>query len=80
MSPLIDDDRRSRATVFNMDVGENVRAWREYRLITQKELADEADMSASQLARVEAGERSLTLRQALKLCELLEINIDALAG
>jgi transcriptional regulator with XRE-family HTH domain len=76
--PTIDDHRQTRTLEFNLKLGENLRYWRTNAGVTQSWLAELADMSSSQLARVEAGERSITLKQAIVICQLLEIAVEDL--
>lgn len=68
------------ARTFDWKVGVNLRYWREHREISQAELAEVANMSDSQICRVEAGERSLTLQQAIAICRTLDIRLDALSA
>jgi transcriptional regulator with XRE-family HTH domain len=76
--PALDRERRNRQADFDDIVGDNLRIWREHLQISQADLAEAADMSQSQLCRVEKGERTLTLRQALAIKEALEISVDDL--
>ncbi len=77
--PALDKARRKRNNSFNDIIGYTIREWREEQEISQTELARLADMSQAQLCRVEAGERSLTLRQAVSICDALDIPIEDLA-
>lgn len=78
--PVLDRSRKLRIAQFDSIVGFNVRRWREGQRISQAKLAAEADMSQSQLARIEQGERSLSLKQALVICDSLDIDIDTLTA
>jgi transcriptional regulator with XRE-family HTH domain len=49
-----------------------LRAWREFRRMTQEELAAKADTTASQISMLESGERGLTHKWALKLAPILK--------
>lgn len=73
--PTISEDRQDRTIEFNTKLGENLKYWRIQAGVTQAWLAELADMSSSQLARIEAGERSVTLKQALVICHLLGIEV-----
>lgn len=48
--------------------------------MSQTWVAELADMSTSQLSRLEAGERTMTLQQGLTLCRVLQISIAELTG
>lgn len=51
-----------------------LRAWREFRRMTQEELAAKADTTASQISMLESGERGLTHKWARILAPLLKTN------
>lgn len=51
-----------------------LKAWREFRRMTQEELAAKADTTASQISMLESGERGLTHKWALKLAPILKTN------
>ena len=51
-----------------------LRAWREFRRMTQEELAAKADTTASQISMLESGERGLTHKWARRLAPLLRTN------
>jgi transcriptional regulator with XRE-family HTH domain len=61
---------------FNWIVGVNIRHFREERDVLQKDLAKAAGMDQSVLNRVEAGERSLKLREALCIAKHLRISVE----
>lgn len=52
----------------------HLRAWREFRQMTQEELAAKANTTASQISMLESGERGLTHKWALKLAPILKTN------
>jgi transcriptional regulator with XRE-family HTH domain len=52
----------------------HLKAWREFRRMTQEELAAAAKTSASQISMLESGERGLTHKWALKLAPILKTN------
>ena len=52
----------------------HLKAWREFRRMTQEELAAKAKTSASQISMLESGERGLTHKWALKLAPILKTN------
>lgn len=51
-----------------------LKAWREFRRMTQEELAAKAETTASQISMLESGERGLTHKWALKLAAILKTN------
>jgi transcriptional regulator with XRE-family HTH domain len=51
----------------------NVRAERSRRRWTQAELAEKLGWSASKVSALEAGQRRITIDQAIDLCRALEI-------
>ena len=58
-----------------MHPGERLRARREKKKLTQKELAIRTAVSESYISRLEAGERSLRAFEiGLRLCEELGLN------
>lgn len=76
--PTVAEDRQQRIQEFNLRVGRNVRGWREHQGMAQGWLAELADMSQSQLSRIEAGERSITFKQALLIKAILEVAYEDL--
>jgi len=62
-----------------MHPGERLKARREKKRLTQKELADRAEVSESYISRLEAGERSLSaVERVLRLCRELGLRIEDL--
>ena len=60
------------AGVTKERIPNQLRAWREFRRMTQEELAAKADTTASQISMLESGERGLTHKWALKLAPILK--------
>lgn len=56
-----------------------VRVWREYRGLSVKELAHQADISASYLSQIEGGSRAGSLLTMKALAQALNLDIDDLA-
>ena len=54
-------------------IGKKLRHWRETRGMSQKRLADLANMSQPEIARFETGERKISVDHAIKLAPLLGI-------
>ncbi len=63
---------------FCQAVGDAVRRARQERGWTQLELANASGLSSNYLARLERGEVSASLFVAQRICEALEIDLDAL--
>ena len=55
-----------------------VRVWREYRKLSVKELADQANISASYLSQIEGGSRSGSLPTMKALAQALDLNLTDL--
>jgi len=51
----------------------HLRAWREYRKLTQQELAEAADTTQHQIAYLESGERALSAKWLRRLAPALRI-------
>jgi len=59
--------------------GENpVRVWREYRGLTQQELATQAEISTAYLSQLERGKRTGTPRVLAAIARALAIDVDDL--
>jgi DNA-binding XRE family transcriptional regulator len=59
--------------------GENpVKAWREYRSLSQKHLADMADISIPFLSQIESGKRKASTKIMARLAKALRVLIDDL--
>lgn len=56
-----------------------VRVWREYRGLSVKELAHQANISASYLSQIEGGSRAGSLLTMKALAQALNLDIDDLA-
>lgn len=50
----------------------NLRQIREFRGLTQQELADKTGLAASQISNFECGERTPSLKNLVKLCLALD--------
>lgn len=72
-------------TVTMADAGDknggpnHLKAWREYRELTQAELAEAVGTNANMIGYLEAGERSLSLKWLRKLAPALDTNVGMLA-
>lgn len=56
-----------------------VRVWREYRKLSVKELARQANISASYLSQIEGGSRAGSLPTMKALAQALQLNLADLA-
>ena len=63
-----------------MAYGERIRQYRELRKLTQDDLARQADIPSTSISRIEHGLRKVTLEEAVRLAEVLQIDLTALAG
>lgn len=78
--PAIDQRRMVRRNEFDVVVGVNIRRLREQMGMSQAQLGQVADMSSSQISRLEKGERTLDLWQALKLTTIFNCQIGHLTA
>jgi transcriptional regulator with XRE-family HTH domain len=60
--------------------GEFVRCGRLLLNLTQEEVATKAGVNQGYLSRVESGEREPTVSVALKLCDVLDLDINDFAS
>ena len=59
--------------------GENpVRVWRQYRNLTQQEVAAKAGISTAYLSQLETGKRAGTLRVLSAIARVLDVDVDDL--
>jgi DNA-binding XRE family transcriptional regulator len=56
-----------------------IKAYRNYRQLTQQELADRIGKSKPYIAKLEAGERTGTIDVLARIAEVLEVDLDQLA-
>jgi DNA-binding XRE family transcriptional regulator len=55
-----------------------IRVWREYRNLTQAQLAEQAGVKQSYIAMLEAGERQGTVDVLVKIARVLKVDVDDL--
>ena len=55
-----------------------IRAWREYRNLTQAQLAEQTGVKQSYIAMLEAGERQGTVDVLVKIARVLKVDVDDL--
>ena len=63
-----------------MSIGEQIKAMRKIRGLTQKELAEKIGLNKTTYARYENGERRIPLKTAIRLAEFYHISLDYMAG
>lgn len=63
-----------------MSTGENLKRIREYRGMTQKELAERIGVSRASVNLWEVGKLSMTLYSAALVADALDVSLDVLAG
>jgi DNA-binding XRE family transcriptional regulator len=65
--------------VFTLADGENpFKVWREYRNLTQSQLAERAGISVPYLSQIEAGKRKPSIRVLVAIASVLGIDSDDL--
>ena len=55
-----------------------IRVWREYRNLTQAQLAEQTGVKQSYIAMLEAGERQGTVDVLVKIARVLKVDVDDL--
>ena len=74
-------ERVPAAVVSRLAAGENpVRVWREHRGMTQRALADAANLSAPMMNEIEAGKKDGSIRTLLALARALRVDLDDLVA
>jgi DNA-binding XRE family transcriptional regulator len=64
---------------YTLAEGENpVKVWREYRQLTQQQLAELVGMSVPYLSQIESGKRNASTRILVALSKALRITVDDL--
>jgi DNA-binding XRE family transcriptional regulator len=65
--------------VYALADGENpVKVWREYRKLTQEQLAGTAKISAPYLSQIETGKRKASTKVLVAIAGALQVNVDDL--
>ncbi len=65
--------------IFAIQDGKNpIKAWREYRSLSQQELADMADISVPYLSQLETGRRKGSLEVLTEIAKALKVSLDNL--
>jgi DNA-binding XRE family transcriptional regulator len=61
--------------------GENpVKVWREYRRLTQGQLAEQTGVTVSHISQIESGKRECSVKLLRSLARVLEVDADLLIG
>lgn len=72
--PVLDAERQERAKQFNSVVGSNIDTLRAKHGASMAWLAEQADVSVSQLSRVVKGQRELSFRQGVLIARALGVS------
>ena len=60
-------------------LGRNIRRWRQFRGLTQQELAAQVGLGKDTISRVElAKQRNIGSKHLISICELLDVTIEEL--
>ncbi|RKP57655.1 helix-turn-helix domain-containing protein [Pararobbsia silviterrae] len=75
-----DDGTRIPAAVLNaeLDGAHPIRAWREYRKLTQDALSDASGISKAYLSQIEGGKRTGTAKIYTAIAKALDVSVDVL--
>ena len=60
-------------TLDRVKIGDNLKRWREYRLMTQKELADAAELGVASVVRIENNHTEPRFSTIKKLANALDL-------
>ena len=64
---------------YTLIEGKNpIKAWREYRHLSQKQLADSAGISIPFLSQIESGKRKASISIMVRLAKALQVRVDDL--
>jgi DNA-binding XRE family transcriptional regulator len=66
----------SEVTYAILDGEHPIRVWREYRGMTQRELAEAAGISVAYVSQIEAGKRKGSTEVLVKLSHALHVSLD----
>ncbi|MGZ4097536.1 MAG: helix-turn-helix domain-containing protein [Bacteroidia bacterium] len=59
-----------------MNIGDNIKKFRELKNITREKMAADLDMSVSNYSKIERGETDLTISRIQQIAQILEIDIS----
>jgi transcriptional regulator with XRE-family HTH domain len=77
---MLDDERNTVNVEFDVIVGDNIRRLRLKRGLSQASLAERANIDVTRLSRVENGQRRLSFREAMAICDTLHVRPTRLAS
>jgi DNA-binding XRE family transcriptional regulator len=66
----------SEVTFAILDGANPIKVWREYRQLTQRQLAEQAGISTAYLSQIESGQRKGTTEVLSKLATELDLSLD----
>jgi Helix-turn-helix. len=76
---LTDDELIPSDVVYRLVEGENkIKVWREYRQMTQVELAEQCGMVQTVIAKMEGGKRTGSITALKKIADALQLDLDDL--
>jgi DNA-binding XRE family transcriptional regulator len=76
-----EDEIIPSALVYAILDGKNpIKVWREYRGLTQQQLADKAKISKPYLSQIETGKRTGTTEILSTIAKALDVSLDEVAG
>lgn len=76
---LNDDELIPSDVMHRLLRGENkIKVWREYRQMTQAELAEQSHMAQATIAQMEGGKRTGTVAALKKIAATLKLDLDDL--
>lgn len=70
----------SQVTYAILDGGHPVRVWREYRKLTQQQLAEAAGISVPYLSQIESGKRQGSAEVLAAIAKKLRLSLDDIVG
>jgi DNA-binding XRE family transcriptional regulator len=74
-----DDELVPSGVVYRLVDGENkIKVWREYRQMTQIELAEKCGMAQATIAQMEGGKRAGSIAVMKKIAKALRLDLDDL--
>ena len=63
-------------TLFLREIGNRIRAEREYLGLTREKFAEIVDLSSFYIGQIERGDRTMSLDTLLKIADSLKLSID----
>lgn len=69
-------ERKKAISNENLQIGQRIKALREQKAMTQRELAEKVAVSSSSIARLESGETMTSVLTLLRIAEALDSSIS----